>query len=334
MPVRALHNPALLVACVILIAASGVAEGQSEPLRGSVVNSAESAVKDVRVVLREPGAGEVIEEHTTDDDGRFTVLMEHVRPGLELHFSKPGYEDLVVPVGPQHLVMASVEVVMQPLQRSAPPRPTATPLPTLATAELRERAVLTYNQAVELWEDGEGLAQKREALRMVREAASLDPDFVEPLIMLSRYAMKSQKWAEASRYSEAWLRIDPNSLEAAGNVYYCMVIMRHHQRIGEAIRRLVALDEKSIDVITEHAEAYYSGESYLMAKAIYEALADLLADPTGAYLNLGTCCIQIGDEECTRAAFEAFLEIAPDDHPHRATVAEDLALLDAGESSE
>ncbi|MEE4273728.1 MAG: hypothetical protein V2I67_18780 [Thermoanaerobaculales bacterium] len=334
MPIRALQTPALCTVILFLVVGIGGAEGQPEPLEGSVVNTAESAVKDARVVLREPGGDTFIEEHTTDEDGRFTLRMEHLRPGLELHFSKPGYEDLVVPVGPQHLVMATVEVVMQPIPLAAPPRPTATPLPTLATAELREKAILTFNQAVELWEESEGLSQKQDALRMVRQAASLDPDFVEPLIMLSRYAMKSQKWAEASRYSEAWLRIDPNSLEAAGNVYYCMVIMRHHLRIGDAIRRLVALDETSIDLVTEHAEAYYTGRNYLMAKAIYETLTDLLVDPTGAYLNLGTCCIQLEDVECTRSAFENFLEIAPEDHPHRETVENDLAILNAGETPE
>jgi cytochrome c-type biogenesis protein CcmH/NrfG len=167
-------------------------------------------------------------------------------------------------------------------------------------------------------------------MRKIREAASLDPDFLEPIVMLSRFAMRGHSWAEASRYSEAWLRIDPGSLEAAGNIYYCMVITRNHQRIGEAIRRHVALDPDSVKTVNEHAQTYYTNENYVMARAMYETLAEVLVDPAAAYLNLGACCIHLDDVEGTKAAFEAFLEVAPEDHPQRETVKKDLAALDAG----
>ena len=207
-------------------------------------------------------------------------------------------------------------------------------MPTLANEKQREKAILVYNEGVKMWtEDSDEPAKKKEAMRKIREAASLDPDFLEPIIMLSRFAMRSQSWAEASRYSEAWIRLDPDSLEAVGNVYYCMVITRNHERIGDAIRRHVALEPDSIAAVNEHAQTYYTNENYVMARAMYETLAELLADPTGAYLNLGACCIHLDDVECTKAAFESFLEVAPEDHPQRETVMQDLATLQAGDVS-
>ncbi len=332
---KSVPNILLIFLCVAaLVAGNSVVLGQTEPLRGTVVTSADHSVKGVHVALRAPGRDEAIEEQTTDDEGRFSLAMENLRPGYEIHFHKDGYNDLVLPVQPQQLVVASIRAVLEPIKRQPTVRPTPTMVPTLATAKQREKAILIYNEGVSMWEDEDDPVKKKEAMRKIREAASLDPDFLEPIVMLSQYAMKNQAWAEASRYSEDWIRIDPKSLEAARNLYYCMVIMRHHERIGEAIRRLVTIDPDSVTVVNEHAQTYYTNENYLMARAMYEALAEILVDPTAAYLNLGACCMHLDDPEGTRSAFEAFLEVAPEDHPHRETVQQDLAALNTGEDPE
>jgi len=325
----------ILFTVTTLISGGRVALGQAEPLRGKVVTSAEHGIKDVHIVLRAPGSDDAIEEQTTDEEGLFSLAMENLRPGYEIHFHKDGYQDLVVPVKPQQLVMASITAVLEPIKRQPRVRPTPTIVPTLATDKLRERAVVIYNEGVTMWEeDKDEPAKKKEAMLKIREAASLDPDFLEPIVMLSRFAMRSQSWAEASRYSEAWIRLDPDSLEAVSNIYYCMVITRNHERIGDAIRRHVSLEPDSVAAVNEHAQTYYTNENYLMARAMYEALAELLVDPTAAYLNLGACCIHLDDAEGTQAAFEAFLEVAPEDHPQRETVEQDLAALKAGETLE
>ena len=62
---------------------------------------------------------------------------------------------------------------------------------------------------------------------------------------------------------------------------------------------------------------------------MYEALTEISPDPVNAYLNLGVCCAALGDVEGTKAAFEAFLELAPEDHPDIESVESDLAALDA-----
>lgn len=325
----------IFLSVATLVAGNSVVLGQTEPLRGTVVTSADHGVKGVHVALRAPGRDEAIEEQTTDDEGQFNLAMENLRPGYEIHFHKDGYNDLVLPVKPQQLVVASIRAILEPIKRQPTVRPTPTMVPTLATKKQREKAVVIYNEGVTMWEeDQDKPAMKKEAMQKIREAASLDPNFVEPIVMLSRFAMRSHSWAEASRYSEAWIRISPDSLEAIGNIYYCMVITRNHQRIGEAIRRQVTLNPDSVTTVNEHAQTYYTNENYLMARAMYEALAEVLVDPTAAYLNLGACCMHLDDPEGTRAAFEAFLDVAPEDHPHRETVQQHLAALNTGEDPE
>jgi tetratricopeptide (TPR) repeat protein len=262
--------------------------------------------------------------------------MESLRPGYELVFRKDGYEDFALPISPQQLVIASIRVILQPIKTEAPARPAEpTPPPSLVTEATRRDAIEIYNKGVEAWEkaksaaDAEEIRERKEALQMIRESASLDPTFVEPLKFLSSLALKNQNWAEASRYSEDLIRIDPNDIDAIRTLYLSMVIMRHHLRIGDAARRLATADPDTIASIEEHAQTFFKNEIYLMARAMYEVLTEISPDPVNAYLNLGVCCAALGDVEGTRSAFEAFLERAPADHPDVESVRSDLAALDA-----
>lgn len=320
-----------------IVAVAGLASAQTEPLRGTVINKADNGVSAVRIVVRSPSAPEAIVEATTDDDGNFSIAMEDLRPGYEIHLHKDGYDDVVVPISPAQLVVADLRIVMQATRRDPPPaRPTAspTPPPSLVTSDARRRAVELYNKGIEAWEEAKSaddkgeLEEQKAALQMIRQSASLDPTFAEPLIVLSRHALKNQNWAEASRYSEDLIRIDPNDIDAVRTLYLCMVVMRHHLRIGDAARRLVTLDPNTIDSIENHALAFFNNEIYVMARAMYEVLTEISPDPANAYLQLGLCCAALGDGDGTRAAFEAFLEHAPEDHPSIESVKSDLVALD------
>ncbi|MCU0306076.1 MAG: tetratricopeptide repeat protein [Thermoanaerobaculales bacterium] len=323
----------LIVTTSVLVAASGarVATAQLEPLAGTVANSSGRGLKEVRVELRASPDGELLDEQVTDDEGRFAIAMELLRPGQVILLSKPGYEDLAVAVEAQQLVLASLEAVMSPARSAPRPRPpTPTPTPELVSADQRRRAIQLYNEGVALFEEDEP-ENKKAGESKIREAASLDPDFQEPLQVLLGLAMKRQSWSEASRYAEHLVRLDPNDLETVKTLYTCIVITRHHQRIGGAIRRLVALDPSALTTVEEHASTFFDNKVYPMARAMYEVLAEISPKPAYAYLNLGVSCAALGDAEAARAAFETFLELAPEDDPDRETVLQDLAALaDAG----
>jgi tetratricopeptide (TPR) repeat protein len=330
----------ILVFTIVIVASTTIyrqAFAQAEPLHGTVINKTENPIKNVEVLLRAPGTSESIDEQITDEDGKFTIPMESLRPGYELFFHKNGYTDVTLAISPQQLVIASISVIMQPKFTAPAANPAGakpTPTPSSEISAQQKKAIELYNKGVEAWEEAKSASdeneqhEKKDALMMIRQAASLDPTFAEPLVMLSSLAMKSRNWAEASRYSEDLIRIDPNNIDAVRTLYFSMVIMRHHIRVGDAARRLAKADPSTIPSIEEHAQTFFKNEIYLMARAMYEVLTEISSDPVNAYLNLGVCCVALGDVEGTRAAFEAFLERAPADHPGIEAVKSDLAALD------
>jgi tetratricopeptide (TPR) repeat protein len=319
----------LVVTMSVLVVAAGgrVAPAQVEPLAGTVVNSNGRGLKDVRVELRAAADGELLDERVTDEEGRFSIAMELLRPGQVILLSKTGYEDLSLPVEAQQLVLATLKAVLSPARSAPTPRPpTPTPTPEIVSADQRRRAILLYNEGVALFEEDEP-EKKKAGEHKIREAASLDPEFREPHQVLLSLAMKRQSWSEASRYAEHMVRLDPTDLEAVKTLYTCIVITRHHERVGGAIRRLVVLDPSALTTVEEHASTFFDNQIYPMARAMYEVLAEISPSPAYAYLNLGVSCASLGDAAAARAAFETFLEIAPEDDPDRETVIQDLAAL-------
>jgi len=303
-----------------------------------VINKAEKPLNEVQVVLRSPGGTDAIEEHTTDKDGAFSIPMENLRPGYEIHLHKDGYQDIVLPINPHELVVAKIRIIM--LRTLSEPSPKPTPARTRATeseavwyptaGDRRERAIRLFNDAVAKFEEdvADKEAAKAAAEQMFREAASVDPDFPDPLRILSRLAIKRQNWAEASRYSAALIRIDPTDEEAINNLYVSLVVMRHFERVGEAAKRLISIDPEKIAFVESHAEEFFKNNIFIMARALYQALTEVAPDMPNAYLNLGICSSALGDVEATRTAFETFLRLAPEDHPDIEIVRLELAALD------
>lgn len=325
----------LTAAAVVSAAVCRPAFAQAPPLRGTVLSKAEKPMEDVRVQLRAPGTAEAIEEQITDSEGLFNIAMENLRPGYELHLHKEGYDDIILPISPQQLVIASIKVTM--LRTRSEPKPKPTPAKTPAkkpdaswqktSAAQREKAIELYNQAVEEFEDEDPELKKNAELK-IRQAASMDPTFIEPLRFLTRLAIKRQSWAEASRYADALIRINPRDTEAVRDRYVSLVIMQHFERVGAAAKQLIAINPAYIDYVEKHAQEFFGNGNYVMARALYRALTELLPESPNGYLALGLCCASLDDVEGTRAAFEAFLERAPEDHPDIESVQSDLDALD------
>ncbi len=341
---RFLQSLARSITTFIALSACQFAFAQAEPLLGTVINKAEKPIEEVQVILRAPGSTDIIEEHLTDEDGAFSIPMGSLRPGYEIVLHKDGYQDVTLPINPQQLVVTKIRIIMLRTRTQAGP----TPIPVKESAkeaeavwnpsavDRRERAIRKYNEASAKFEEdvADKEAAKKTAEQMYRESASIDPTFPDPLRILVRLAMKRQAWAEASRYSEALIRIDPTDYEAISNLYISLVITRHFERVGEAAKRLISIEIEKIAYVESHAEEFYRNNLFVMARALYQALTEVAPDMPNAYLNLGLCCAALGDAEATKAAYESFLKYAPEDHPDIDTVRQELASLDATEPTD
>jgi Tfp pilus assembly protein PilF len=338
--VSALGRSVVRIAVLVSMSAavsSTIALAQSATVGGTVVDSDGRPLEGVEVVLRDPGAPEPVERRTTDADGAFELAAREVRPGREIALFRDGFADVVLAVTPRHLVVSTIELTMQravtvdPDSAPASGQDERTPSRYRPISDERKRAIDLYNDAVEQYDDASGDAaeqEKAEAVRLMREAASIDPSFPEPHRLLARIALKQQNFAEAARYAEDLLRIDPNDTEAIRILYLGMIVTRNHFRIGDAARRLGAADPSAIPSIEEHARTFYGNGVYQMSQALYQALVEISEDPATAYLNLGICSAALGDPEVAREAFERFLDLAPPDHPDLEMAREQLAALE------
>jgi tetratricopeptide (TPR) repeat protein len=331
---RSLSFIARIAIILVATATTPAVFAQLEPLRGTVVSKADEPLDEVQVALRSPDSSDAVEEIITGDDGAFSFPMEILRPEYEIHLHKDGYDDVILPINPQQLVVATIKVTL--LRTKDEPSATPTPSRNIeqeqleAAKERRERAVRLYNDAIKKYEDDEDEKQSKiEAMQMFRESASIDPTFREPLQILARTAIKQQNWAEASRYSESLIRIDPNDDEAITNLYISLVIMRHFDRVGGAAKRLIYMDPDKMTYVESHAEEFYKNHIYTMARALYQALTEVAPEEPNGYLNLGLCCAALGDTEGMRAAYEKFIELAPEDHEDIEAIKRELAALDS-----
>lgn len=333
---RASSPIARFIILLVIATAASAAFAQLEPLRGTVVSKADKPLDEVQVMLRSPDGADAVEEVITGKDGAFSIPMEILKPGYEIHLHKDGYDDVILPVNPQQLVVATIKVTMMHTRGEA--KATPTPGRNLeqeqleAATDRRERAIRLFNDAVEKFEDDDAEGEKERkaaALLMFRESASIDPTFPDPLRILTRLAIKNQNWAEASRYSESLVRIDPNDEEAITNLYISLVIIRHFDRVGGAAKRLISMDPEKIAYVESHAEEFYKNKLFVMSRALYQALTEIAPDMPNGYLNLGLCCAALGDTEAMRAAYEKFIELAPEDNEDIEAIRQQLADLDA-----
>jgi tetratricopeptide (TPR) repeat protein len=328
----------LLLAALFLVDCES-ASAQDGRIPGTVTDDKGRPLAGVQVVLRSADGMESIEQDTTDREGSFSIAVDNLRPGHVLYFHRQGYDDTEVVIQAQQLVVATLKVTMSRTVRvdpnaapqPSPPRPT--PVGIEVMTEQEKRAIRLYNEAVKQFEDADADDPKSEqdrkdAERKFREAASLDPNFEEPVRILLRLAVKKQLWAEASRHAETLIRIDPSDEEAVRTAYLSLILVKHFERVGLAAKRLVAVSPESITAVQEHAAAFLEAENYMMARALYEALAEILETSADTYLNLGFSCAALGDVEGTRAAFEMFITLAPEDHPNLENVKNDLANLE------
>ena len=328
-----------VVAAAVLAASTLVAGAQPEPVRGIVTDRHGQPLAGVEVELRTPDAADPVERATTDREGAFRLTADEIRPGRELHLRRTGFTELVLPLTAQHLVVSRIELTMtrevaigaEPAQLDDKPAGRADPGTVELMGDQRRRAIVTYNEGLTKYEKGDRTndeALQEEGVQLLRESAALDPTFAESHRLLARLAVKHRNWAEASRYAEDLLRIEPDDSEAIRTLYLSLIVSRHHIRIVDAAKRLITADPNSIDTVEEHARTFFANGNYVMARALYQALAEVSDDRANASLNLGICSAALGDVEATRSAYETFLELAPDNHPDLETVKKDLAALE------
>ncbi len=159
------------------------------------------------------------------------------------------------------------------------------------------------------------------------QAYELDPALYQALLPLAQIHFSKQEWQAAIDKAEIYLEHD------AGNARANIVRFASYQELGDqeaADRAFSELEKNSPGAAAEMflrdgINFYNDGENAKAIEAVQDAIVLDATNPR-AYHQLGLCYASAQENGKARAAFETFLELAPDD-PEAGTVKEMLSYL-------
>ncbi len=288
---------------------------QGEPLAGVLVTvTTESSSIPLEVTTRKKGTFLV----RTPDRG----LIYEVRCRLD------GYAETAVFVQSTSTDIAFVEVVMArpaaPIEQAERAAPTPTPRPVVEqTSEQRQAAIPVFNLGVEALQAGE-LATAEEQFR---QAAEIDPEFSAPHRALAAIAMEREDYAAAAEAADRLLQLEPDDPEGIRTLYFAVLMLGDTERITSAARRLGSADPPIVETeMLSHSRQSFENNRFDTARTLLEVIVEVRPDLAEAHYLLGLCCNSLGDADCSRSAFQTFLDLAPD-HADAATARAMLEYL-------
>jgi Flp pilus assembly protein TadD len=75
-----------------------------------------------------------------------------------------------------------------------------------------------------------------------------------------------------------------------------------------------------------HSRQSFENNRFDTARTLLEVIVEVRPDLAEAHYLLGLCCNSLGDADCSRSAFQTFLDLAPD-HADAATARAMLEYL-------
>jgi Tfp pilus assembly protein PilF len=204
-----------------------------------------------------------------------------------------------------------VEITMQedsgPVEVPVPDQEKAEAEPELTEEQVA--AVEAYNEAVRAMKAGD----RETAKAKFTEATATDPELEEALTALAAIAYEDKDWETVADATEKLLRLQPDELRTLQMAYVANYMTGNPEGLASAARRLAELDPPMVerDFIRNAKSSFESGRSAL-CRALMEVAVEVQPDLADAWLQLGMCCNDQGDSSCTREAFTAFLDRAPE----------------------
>lgn len=271
--------------------------GAQTTVRGQVyMPNGELPKNSVRFYLQS-GDGRVNEYRYTDSNGRF--ILERLGAGTTytMTFESDGttYETTVREFTPQY--ESTPRVLLKPFAAKPAPAKTSTD-----AQEMYETAMK------ELEKNNLEAAEKH-----LRKALLLDPTFSAALNDLGVLLMQKKNYAEAERILRRAVTLDPASVHALLNLG---ITLNHLGRYADALEPLRHVLELQPGLVAAHVNL---GVALVELERFVEAERELLrgvksggAEEVPAQLYLGKLYARTGEFQKAIAAFEIYLNRAPD----------------------
>lgn len=301
---------ALLAALALSLSLSGTLQAAEEGrILGTVVDEAGAPIAGAKAVLTRAETSYKLEK-TTDKKGQFVLLVLDATQEYQLRVEKEGYLPMEGPVKPK--IQDTLRLTFT-LAKAAP-----APDPAVKAAlEGGEKAVLAYNEGVEILKKGDNAA----ALAKFEAASSLDPKLPEAHAVIAELSLELGEPAKALAAADRYLEIRPGDVRGLQARYDALKAMGDKEKARQALQALATADrslDTAVRLYNEGAEATRTGDLDQAAVWFGYALAVAPEDPRfikGHYVVGLTYAKseKAEDKAKAREHLEAFLRLAPND---------------------
>lgn len=301
---------ALLAALALSLSLAGALRAAEEGrILGTVVDEAGAPIAGARAVLTRAETSYKLEK-TTDKKGQFMLLVLDATQEYQLRLEKEGYLPVEGPVKPK--IQDTLRLTFT-LAKAAP-----VPDPAVKAAlEGNEKAVLAYNEGVEILKKGDNAA----ALARFEQAATLDPKLPESHAVVAELSLELGEHAKALAAADRYLELRPGDARGLQARYDALKAMGDKEKARQALEALATADrslDTAVRLYNEGAEATRTGDLDQAAVWFGYALAVAPEDPRfikGHYVVGLTYAKseKAEDKAKAREHLEAFLRLAPND---------------------
>ncbi len=318
---RGLSKSGFLAIVVLLglltAVAPALAQRGSARMRGRVTDEAGNPIAGVAVVASNPDVVPSTYSGTTNDNGRWAIMGLKANAVWAFTFTKEGFigHEMSTAVRSQR-ANADIEVSLEPIADLA------------GTGRIDESL-----PGVELFTEGNAAMEADDpvtAAAKYEEFLALNPDYYLVYGNLGN-AYRGTGDAEKARAAyQKLLDAEPDNAMANNNLGELLIEAGEIQQALPYFETVLSTTPDDPAVNYNIAELYFSQRE--MERAIHYYNRALEVDPAylSAYAQLGFAQVNAGDMAAAIAAFEKYVEIAPEDDPQLPLIKDVLAALQGG----
>lgn len=250
--------------------------------------------------------GKVNEYRFTDSNGRFTLERLNGRISYTITVESDGstHDTTSYNFIPQYEQM--VRITLRPLTRK--PKPAGITISSASGYRPNPQAVKAHEAAAREIKN----QQFEAAEKHLREAVEADAKFPDALIDLGALLMQQKKFTEAEQFLRQALALDSKSVYALLNLGIALI---RQNKFADAIPHLQEAVRLQDGLVPAHLNLGFAlvetGQFVEAEPHLQRALKGVSADAVLAQMYIGQLYARTGKYEKSIAAFEAYLEKAP-----------------------
>jgi Tfp pilus assembly protein PilF len=314
--------PFLLI--LVLLPAGALLAQMTGTMFGQISDANGQPIEGVKIVITNPEAPSFRQEEISDERGRYSIFLTNAVPKYDFEFSKQGYRSINLS-GFKIPATKRTRRNFDMRDADAPDENAAVGAADQPPPEASGGGyVETYNEGVAALDVGD-LPTAR--LRF-QESLEKQPEYGPAHGGLARVYWKQEQWADAAKWGESALALNPDDTEINQVLYAAYSGLGDKAKASEVLAKLKALNPEKAgkNMFNQGADLYNSG-SIAEAKAIFEQILAVDSNQPKAHYMLGMCFVNEGNNAKAKEHLSKFVELAPND-PDAQLATEMMGYLD------